>query len=74
MITHRKVFVEAAARHRVPSINGAEGSVAEGGLMSYHTEITDQFRQAGVYADRILKGAKPGDLMCGARVVPHTLE
>jgi putative ABC transport system substrate-binding protein len=60
--THRKVFVQAAARYHVPSIDPDAASVSEGGLMSYHAEVDDSFRQAGVYVDRILKGTKPGDL------------
>jgi putative ABC transport system substrate-binding protein len=59
---HRKVVVQAAMRYRVPMINADAGSVGEGGLMSYHAEIVDQFRQAGVYVDRILRGTRPGDL------------
>ena len=59
---HHKVLLQAAALYRVPAISAYSGFVRQGGLMSYHPELTDQFRQAGVYADRILKGTKPGDL------------
>jgi ABC-type uncharacterized transport system substrate-binding protein len=62
MGVHRKLLAETATRYRVPVINGNVGSVTEGGLMSYHADIDDQFRQAGVYVDRILKGTRPGDL------------
>jgi putative ABC transport system substrate-binding protein len=62
MNAHRKELVQTATRYRVPMINADAGSVGEGGLMSYHAEIVDQFRQAGVYVDRILRGTKPGDL------------
>ena len=62
MAVHRKLLAETATRYRVPVINGNVGSVAEGSLMSYYAEINDQFRQAGVYVDRILKGTRPGDL------------
>jgi ABC-type uncharacterized transport system substrate-binding protein len=59
---HCKVLLQAAALYRVPAISAYSHFVRQGGLMSYHPELTDQFRQAGVYADRILKGTKPGDL------------
>jgi len=62
MSAHRKLLAETATRYRVPVINGNVGSAAEGSLMSYYPETNDQFRQAGVYVDRILKGTKPGDL------------
>jgi putative ABC transport system substrate-binding protein len=59
---HRKALAKAAARHRVPAIYSNPAAVRDGGLMRYSTEYDDQFRQAGVYVDRILKGTKAGDL------------
>ena len=63
LTTHRQLIVEWAARHRVPAIYGGSGLYSEiGGLISYVIDFENQFRQAAVYIDRILKGAKPGDL------------
>jgi putative ABC transport system substrate-binding protein len=60
---HRGIFTGAAARNRIPAIYGIpEGVVMEGGLMDYGADLNDQWRQAGVYVDRILKGTKAGDL------------
>jgi ABC-type uncharacterized transport system substrate-binding protein len=62
LTTHRKIVVEAAARHRLPAVYPFRVFVAAGGLMSYGVDRIDQFRRAASYIDRILKGAKPGDL------------
>jgi putative ABC transport system substrate-binding protein len=59
---HAKVLVELAARHRVPAMWGHRSFVDAGGLMSYAVNLYDQNRQAAVFVDKILKGAKPGDL------------
>jgi putative tryptophan/tyrosine transport system substrate-binding protein len=57
-----KLIVEAAARARLPAIYAADAYMTEGGLMQYFNEQSEQFRLASFYIDRILKGAKPGDL------------
>jgi putative ABC transport system substrate-binding protein len=56
------LIVELAAGHRLPAIHGLRSAIAEGGLMSYGVDLSDLFRKAAVYADRILKGEKPADL------------
>jgi len=58
----RKRIVELAAKHRLPAIYFQKEFVDEGGLMSYGVDLTDLFRGAAVYVDKILKGAKPADL------------
>jgi putative ABC transport system substrate-binding protein len=54
--------LQLAMKHRLPAIYQSEDFVAAGGLMSYGPSLADQFRQAASYVDKILKGAKPGDL------------
>jgi putative ABC transport system substrate-binding protein len=59
---HSKILVDLAARHRIPAMWGHRNFVDAGGLMSYAVNLYDQNRQAAVFVDKILKGAKPGDL------------
>jgi putative ABC transport system substrate-binding protein len=61
-VVHRDAIVAIAARHRVPAAYGISLFAASGGLMAYSTDITDLLRRAADYVDRILMGAKPGDL------------
>jgi putative tryptophan/tyrosine transport system substrate-binding protein len=58
----RGQFVTLAARDRIPATYSNRDTVAAGGLMSYGADLTEMFRQVGVYTGTLLKGAKPADL------------
>ena len=59
---YRPIIVEFAAKQRLPTMFGLRADVEAGGLMSYSPNLADVFGRAAYYIDRILKGAKPGDL------------
>jgi len=61
VLVHRKRIVELAATHRLPTIFPGDWADA-GGLIAYGTSVLEATRRMPAYVDRILKGAKPGDL------------
>ena len=62
MLAHREPIISAAARHDVPAIYTQSDFARDGGLFSYDVDRVDNWRRAASYVDRILRGAKPGDL------------
>jgi putative tryptophan/tyrosine transport system substrate-binding protein len=61
-VVHRDLVVGLAAKHKLPAVYHRRYFVTGGGLMSYGSEVDEQFRGAARYVDRILKGEKPADL------------
>ena len=59
---HQRLIGDLAIKNRLPSMNETSDFVEAGGLASYSSSDTDQFRRAAVFVDKILKGAKPADL------------
>jgi len=62
MFVHRKIVVDLAAAHRIPAIYEFQVFVESGGLMSYGVNASEMQRRAAGYVDKILRGAKPGNL------------
>ena len=61
-LVHRAPIISAAVRNNVPAVYSNSAYVRDGGLLSYGVDRADLFRRAATYVDRILRGAKPGDL------------
>jgi putative ABC transport system substrate-binding protein len=62
MVAHRSSIILAAARNNVPTVYSLSEAGRDGGLLSYGVDRVDLFSRAASYVDRILRGAKPGDL------------
>jgi len=62
MFRHRKRIAEFAAKNRLPTVCASKEYADAGSLMSYSSNLLDDFRRAATYVDKILKGAKPADL------------
>jgi putative ABC transport system substrate-binding protein len=59
---HRGPIISAAARNNVPAVYAPSFFARDGGLLSYGPDVVDIWRRTATYVDRILRGAKPGDL------------
>ena len=62
LVSQQRQILELAAKHRLPAIFSDGALVEAGGLMSYGPKLADFHRRAAVFVDKILKGARPGDL------------
>ena len=62
MFTHRKIVADAVGKLRLPAVYGYREYVDDGGMISYGASISDTYRRAAGYVDKILNGVKPGDL------------
>ena len=61
-LIHRELIIKLAAQYRLPAVYPSRVYVAGGGLISYGADLSDSWRRAAGYVDRILKGEKPADL------------
>jgi putative ABC transport system substrate-binding protein len=59
---YRQIIADAAIRLKIPSVSGYRGFADAGGLMAYGASLTDLYRRAAKYVDRVFRGAKPADL------------
>ncbi len=59
---HRRLIIDFAVKNRLPAMYHFREFVEAGGLMSYGADLSDNFRRAAIYVNKILKGARPGDL------------
>jgi putative ABC transport system substrate-binding protein len=62
LAAHRKLILELAAKNRLRAVYSQSQWVSAGGLMTYSANLVDLRRRAAIFVDKILKGAKPGDL------------
>ncbi|MBM6583734.1 ABC transporter substrate-binding protein [Microvirga sp. BT689] len=62
LVDHRELIIQMTAQQRVPAIYTNRIFAVEGGLMSYGFDVLDMYRRAASYADRILRGTRPGEL------------
>ena len=62
MLVHRVPIALAVARNNVPAVYYLSVFARDGGLLSYGIDLADPYSRAATYVDRILRGAKPGDL------------
>ena len=62
LLQQRAQIAGLALKHRLPSISPFSAYAESGGLMSYGSDLNENFRRAGIFVDKILKGAKPGDI------------
>jgi putative ABC transport system substrate-binding protein len=67
-VMHRKLIVSSSAGARLPAIYPFRDFTLEGGLVSYGIDLTDIYRRAATYVDRVLRGAAPNDLPVQAPV------
>ncbi len=61
-LAHQARIIDLAAAHRIPAMYGVRELARAGGLMSYGVNLPEMYRQGALFVDRILNGAKPGDL------------
>jgi putative ABC transport system substrate-binding protein len=62
MISRRGQLIALAARHAIPTVYPTLDHAVAGGLLGYGTSLAESYRQGGIYAGRILRGERPGDL------------